>query len=319
MKMQSDTAGTSSEKRANFSLLENSEKLLLSLDETAILFETDTFTIDNYLREIAHDKNLPPGAIRGPYDLDIIFEIGYRMRSIKGVQFRQWATQKYKNFLIKGFSINSDRLKLSVSNNHVDKLTDRIRDIQFSDHRFHDQLSKLLAQSVASQGEIDDFITDLRGKIFFAITGKTSAEIVVLRADSSQPNMGLQKWKDACLQKADVTVSTNYLWDEEIRKMNRFASMFIDYAEDRAEKRKNITLLDWRKYVDNFLEFNERPLLKGNGRVSHDNMVKLAHERYEEFDAKRCGIEALKVDVDDIAELETVEKANLKERYKNET
>lgn len=146
--------------------------------------------------------------------------------------------------------------------------------------------------------------------MLFAVTELTAAEIIVQRADPSQPNMALQSWKGGRVRKTDVIVAKNYLKEDEIEELNRIVTMFLDYAEDRAKKRQSITMADWRQYVDNFLLFNERPLLKGNGRVSHEQMVTVAYERYETFDMKRRQVEALRADDKDIEELEVIGKNN---------
>ena len=152
------------------------------------------------------------------------------------------------------------------------------------------------------------FFAEVQNKMFYAVTQQTAAEIIVKRSDASQPNMALTAWKAERVRKSDVIVAKNYLNADEINDLNRIVTLFLDFAELRAARRKDLRMADWRNYVDTFIEFNESPLLKGNGRVSHDNMVKIAHDRYEEFDEQRRGAEAVEADTQDIDELEQAER-----------
>lgn len=325
---------------AQFFLKAEDGSVWLSQSELAALFQTSVPNINLHIKNVLEEGEL--GEVRTIkdylivrnegsrqvrrtvklYNLDMILAIGYRVKSPRGTQFRQWASTHLKEFLIKGFVIDDARLKDAKAWDYFDELLERIRDIRTSEKRFYQKIKDLFALSVDYKDNpqvANIFFAEVQNKMLFAVTDKTAADLIVERADPSQPNMALQTWKGGRVRKADVIIAKNYLQNDEIQELNRIANMFLDYAEDRVSKRQNITLSDWRKYVDNFLDFNERPLLKGNGRVSHDSMVKLAYERYEEFNAKRRGIEVAKADAEDIAELEAVEKSLIKKRGKNDT
>jgi len=233
------------------------------------------------------------------------------VKSPRGTQFRQWATTHLKEFLIKGFVMDDERLKDSTRWDYFDEQLERIRDIRTSEKRFYQKIRDLFALSVdyaddpASTGL---FFAEVQNKMFYAVTRHTAAELVVQRADPSQPNMALLSWKAGRVRKADVIVAKNYLNAEELDDFNRIASMFMDFAELRAKKRQNLRMADWRAYVDSFIEFNEGPLLKGAGKMSHKAMTTIVYERYEQFDAARRKEEALAADREDLRELERVEK-----------
>lgn len=245
------------------------------------------------------------------YNLDMILAIGYRVKSPRGTQFRQWATAHLREYLIKGFVLDSDRLKGGDSGDYFDELLQRIRDIRASERRFYQKVRELFALAVdyADDGEATGiFFAEVQNKMFFAVTGSTAAELVVQRADPTQPNMALTTWKAGRVRKADVIVAKNYLNEEELEHLNRIVSMFMDFAELRAESRKKLSMADWRAYVDTFLEFTERAVLKGAGRMSHQAMTTIAHERYEQFDEARRRAEALEADQADLRELAKLEK-----------
>ncbi|MDO9225300.1 MAG: virulence RhuM family protein [Pseudomonadota bacterium] len=243
------------------------------------------------------------------YNLDLILAVGYRVRSPRGTQFRQWASSHLKEYLIKGFVMDDARLKEPGGWDYFDELLQRIREIRASEKRFYQKVRELfaLARDYRDTPETTDLIfAEVQNKLLYAVTGKTAAEIVVDRADPGQPNMALQSWKAGRVRKADVIVAKNYLHAEEVDELNRLVTMFLDYAEDRAKKRQDIALADWRQYTANFLAFNERALLQGAGGIRREVMVRIAHERYEAFDAKRRGEEVRLADAEDIKELEQV-------------
>ena len=305
----------------------------LSQAELAELFQTSVPNINIHIRNVLAEGELQGEAtikddlilrtegsrqVRRPlklYNLDMILAVGYRVKSPRGTQFRQWATTHLKEYLVKGFVMDDERLKDPAGWDYFDELLERIRDIRTSEKRFYQKVRDLFALSVdygdnpAAAGQ---FFAVVQNKMLFAVTQQTAAEIVFKRADSSQPNMALTSWKARRVRKTDVIVAKNYLAGEEVEELNRIAAMFLDYAEDRARKRQDIRMADWRQYVDNFIDFNERPLLKDAGRISHERMQQLAHERYAEFDAKRRQAEALAVDEEDIRELERIERTTAK-------
>lgn len=245
------------------------------------------------------------------YRLEMILAVGYRVKSPRGTQFRQWATAHLKEYLVKGFVMDDQRLKDPASWDYFDELLERIREIRSSEKRYYQKVRDLFALSVDyrdNEEAAGQFFATVQNKMLFAVAGKTAAELVVERADPNQPNMALTTWKAGRVRKTDVVVAKNYLHADELNALNRIATMFLDYAEDRASQRQNLRMSDWQQYVDRFVEFNERPLLTNAGSISHERMREIAHERYAAFDAKRRQAEALAADAEDIRELEAVEK-----------
>ena len=244
------------------------------------------------------------------YRLEAVLAVGYRVKSPRATQFRQWATAVLKEFLVKGFVMNDERLK-EPTWDYFDELLERIRDIRASEKRFYQKVRDLFA---LSQDYQDDpkmagvFFAEVQNKLLHAVTGCTAAEIVVQRANPDEPNMGLMSWKGDVVRKSDVVTAKNYLRAEEVEQLNRVVTMFLDYAEDRVSQRKQLSLADWRQYVNQFILFNERPLLGGPGKMSHDAMETIAHKRYADFDQKRRRHAAVEADAEEIKELEAVEK-----------
>ena len=310
---------------AQFYLRAEGGSVWLTQLELAELFQTTKQNISLHIRNILAEGELSEAAtvkeyltvqtegsrqIKRPlqfYNLDLILAVGYRVRSPRGTQFRQWATQHLREYLIKGFVLDDERLKNPGAWDYFDELLQRIREIRASEKRFYQKIRDLFALATDYRDNPTAaglFFADVQNKMLFAVTEHTAAEIIVGRADPTQPNMALQTWSTTRVRKTDVVVAKNYLKADEIEELDRLATMFLDYAEDRAKKREKITMADWRQYVDNFLAFNERPLLKGTGKISHERMVKVVHERYDVFDAQRRKAEALQADAADINELE---------------
>ncbi len=249
------------------------------------------------------------------YNLDMILAVGYRVRSPRGTQFRQWATTHLREYLVKGFVMDDARLKDPAGWDYFDELLRRIRDIRASEKRFYQKVRELFALSVDYKSDPEAaglFFAEVQNKMLYAVTQQTAAEIVVKRADPTQPNMALTAWRAGRVRKTDVIVAKNYLNAEEIDHLNRIVTLFLEFAELRTRQRKELRMADWRQYVDTFIEFNESPLLQGAGSMSHDSMVKIAHERYEQFDAHRRKAEALLADSEDIKALEQLQSAMTK-------
>ncbi|MCY4126690.1 MAG: virulence RhuM family protein [Pseudomonas sp.] len=244
------------------------------------------------------------------YALPMIIAVGYRVRSTRGTQFRQWATRTLGEYLQKGFVMDDARLK-EPRWDYFDELLKRIRDIRASEKRFYQKVRDLftLAEDYrANEQDTARLFAEVQNKLFFAVTGHTAAELIVQRADASAPNMNLLSFKGDRVRKADVVVAKNYLNAEELDQLNRLVGMFLDFAELRAEQRKHLMLADWRQYIDSFMAFNEQPLLRTAGSISHEQMKQVAHERYETFDQHRRSAEALAADAQELAELERLEK-----------
>lgn len=313
---------------AQFFLRAEDGTVWLTQLELAELFQTTKQNISLHIRNVLSEGELSAGSVvkqnlttaadgkRYPtqfYNLDLILAVGYRVRSPRGTQFRQWATTHLREYLIKGFVLNDARLKEPGGWDYFDELLQRIRDIRASEKRFYQKVRELftLSKDYRDAPETTDlFFAEVQNKLLFAVTGKTAAEIVVDRADPTQPNMALQSWKAGRVRKADVIVAKNYLNAPEVDELNRLVGMFLDFAEDRARRRQEIALEDWRQYTANFLAFNERPLLQGTGSISRERMVQIAHERYEEFHAKRRTEEARLADAEDIKVLEQISRTD---------
>jgi hypothetical protein len=245
------------------------------------------------------------------YNLDIILAMGYRIRSARGTQFRQWATTTLKEYLIKGFVLNDERLKNPGGWDYFDELLERIREIRASEKRFYQKIKDIYATSVdydIKSDQAQQFFKTVQNKMLWAVTGKTAAELISLRANSELPNMGLTSWQGARVRKSDVATAKNYLIKDEIGELNRIVSMFLDVAEDQARQRNPMTMKNWEERLDEFLTFTKRPILKHSGNISHERAEQLVHERYDLFDEKRRKIEASVAEEEHIRELETLGK-----------
>lgn len=249
------------------------------------------------------------------FNLEMILAIGYRVKSPRGTQFRQWATTHLSEFLVKGFMLDDERLKNPGHWDYFDELLARIREIRASEKRFYQKVRDLFALSLDYQ---DDpaasalFFAETQNKMLFAVTGRTAAEIVVARADPTKPNMNLQAWSGSRVRKHDVIVAKNYLTHDEVENLNRLVVIFLEQAELRLKGHKQLTLDYWRTNVDRLLEFNDRPVLKHAGSVSATDMKAIAEKRYEAFDDRRRLAEATEADQEDIRALEDAEKKLLK-------
>ncbi len=226
------------------------------------------------------------------YNLDVIISVGYRIKSSIGTQFRIWATKTIREYIIKGFVLDDDRLKHGkrFGRDYFDELLERIREIRASERRFYQKITDIFAQCSSDYNGNSDlsrtFYKTVQNKLHWAITGKTASETIRARADADKPNMGLQTWKNAPkgkVQKSDVSIAKNYLEEKEIKELERIVVMYLDYAELQAERQKPMTMADWIEKIDGFLKFNEYEILKDAGKVKHAVAVKLAEEQYEKF------------------------------------
>lgn len=320
---------------ARFFLRAENGSVWLTQLELASLFQTTKQNISLHVRNVLAEGELRSEAVVKQdlttasdgkryrtqlYNLDMILAIGYRAKSPRGTQFRQWATTHLKEYLIKGFVLDDERLKNGEHWDYFDELLQRIRDIRSSEKRFYQKVRDIFALSVdyADDGQATGvFFAEVQNKMFFAVTGHTAAELIVQRADPTQQNMALTSWKGGRVRKGDVTVAKNYLQADELDQLNRIVGMFLDFAELRAMQRKNLRMADWRAYVDSFMNFNERPLLQGSGRMSHEAMMAIAHERYEQFDAMRRSAEAQEADRLELRELEQMQEQVSQWRKRN--
>jgi hypothetical protein len=290
------------------------ETVWLSQKQLADLFQKDVRTINEHIKNIFDEKELEADSVIRKfritaldqksydtlhYNLDVIISVGYRVKSHRGTQFRRWATERLREYLVKGFTMDDERLKegRSIGADYFDELLERIRDIRASEKRFYQKIRdiyKLAIDYDAEAEETKEFFQIVQNKLHWAITGKTAAELIAERADSSKANMGLTSWKGSKVRRTDVVVAKNYLNIEEIGELNRIVVMYLDYAEDQARRRKPLYMRDWREKIDAFLKFNERAILEGAGKVSMEVSKALALEEYDKFNQRRFVEEAAK-------------------------
>ena len=246
------------------------------------------------------------------FNLSMILAIGYRVRSVRGTQFRQWATQTLEQYLIKGFVMDDERLKnppigQSVVPDYFDEMLERIRDIRASERRVYLRVKEIFTMAAdyePSNKETTRFFQTIQNKLHFACTGMTAAELIASRADASQPDMGLTSYKFDEVRKTDVTIAKNYLRENELKELNRIVNMWLDFAEDQALRRKQVFLQDWDTKLDQFLSFNDRDVLQGAGGISKKAADEKAKEifdiyaqkrrRLKETEGERANIAALK-------------------------
>lgn len=245
------------------------------------------------------------------YNLDLIISVGYRVKSALATKFRIWATERLVEYLVKGFTMDDERLKnpdVGFGEDYFDELLERIRDIRASEKRFYQKLRDIFALSAdynKDDQQARDFFTVIQNKMLYSVTGMTAAEIIHARADRAKPNMGLMSWDGGRVRKKDVTVSKNYLTQDEMDDLNRLIVMYLDFAEMRARRQQPIYMREWRERLDAFLQFNEREILDNYGTVAKAVADRTAIEEYEAFEAERRKREALEADDADLRSLET--------------
>ncbi|MFI9653285.1 virulence RhuM family protein [Guyparkeria sp. GHLCS8-2] len=312
--------------RAEIHLRAEGGSVWLTQAEIAELFDTSKQNVSIHARNILKEGELLEESVVKKsfttaadgkryrvnwYALSMILAIGYRVRSPRGTQFRQWATAHLEEYLIKGFVMDDERLKEPGGWDYYDELLARIRDIRASEKRFYQKVRDLFALSSDYQSDDRDtqrFFAEVQNKLLFAVTRHTAAELVVERADPEAANMALTHWKGARVRKQDVIVAKNYLTDDEIDTLNRLVTIFLEQAELRVQNHNDLTLDYWRNNVDQLLTFSEYPVLDGAGSIRAKQAEKIAHKRYEQFDARRRKAEAEAADEEDWRELEAVEK-----------
>lgn len=294
----------------------------LTQGEMADLFETTKQNISLHIRKIFAEGELSEEAVvkfylttaadekrykTMLYRLDLILAVGFRVRSPRGNQFRRWAGTTLAEYLVKGFLLNDQRLKDAERADYFDELLRRIRDIRSSEKRFYQKLRDLFKASSSdydgSAHTAKTFFATIQNKLVYAITGRTAAELIVERADPAADNMALTNWVGERVRKADAVVSKNYLDAQELDQLNRLVTMFLDFAEDRAMRRIETRMADWIAQTDRFLDFNERSVLMGSGRISREQMEAIVADRYAAFDMRRRTAEALAAEQEAIDEL----------------
>ncbi len=309
------------------SLLTRDGTVWMNQSQLAELFATSVPNISTHISNILKDNELERNSVIKDYlttaadgkdysvafyALEMILAIGFRVRSKRGTQFRQWANRNLSEYMVKGFVMDDERLKNPDGRpDYFDDLLARIREVRASEKRFYQKVRDLFALS-SDYDKTDKttqmFFAEAQNKILFAITDHTAAELIVSRANDQAPNMALSHWKGNVVRKQDIFIAKNYLTEDEIDSLNRFVVVFLETAELRAKNRQDITMDFWRENIDRIIEFNDKKLLQHKGSVSHAQMEATVDAIYEKFDAQRKAVEAVQADEQDLAELNALEK-----------
>jgi len=311
--------------KATVTLVAKDGMVWMNQNQIAELFDTSIPNISMHISKILKDKELEAESVIKEYlttasdnkeynvafySLEMILAIGFRVRSKRGTQFRIWANRNLKEYMIKGFLMDGDRLKNPDGRpDYFDELLERIRDIRASEKRFYQKVRDLF--SLSSDYDFTDkatqmFFAETQNKLLFAVTGKTAAEIIVSRANAEKPNMALTNWKGSVVRKQDIFIAKNYLNEDEIDTLNRLVVIFLETAELRVKNRSDIFMSFWKENVDRILASNDKNILSNTGNISNAQMEQKAKEIYEQFDSKRKTNDAL---LEDNHEIEALEKA----------
>lgn len=305
------------------------ETIWLTQKKMSELFDVKVPAISTHLKNIFDSKELSEIATvskmetvqtegnrqvtrgREYYNLDVIIAVGYRVNSKQATQFRIWATKILKEYIIKGFAMDDERLKKADDWDYFDEWLERIRDIRASEKRFYQKIRDIYTTAIdydKTSQQSQAFFKKVKNKMLWAITGKTAAELISVRSNPEQMNMGLTSWKDSIVRKNDVSVAKNYLNREEIKDLNEIVTMYLDYAERQARQRKTITMEQWADKLYAFLEFNEQEILTHLGTVKAVVAKSIAENRYDNFNNKRKRNDAIEADNEDSMLLEEMIK-----------
>jgi len=307
MKNRSILLYTTPTKKINIDVRLHDESLWLTQKQMAELFGVDRSVITKHLRNIFQSGELDEMSVCANfahtakdgktyqtkfYNLDAIIAVGYRVNSMEATQFRIWATRVLREFIVRGFVLDDERLKNGThfGKDYFDELLEKIREIRASERRFYQKITDIYKECSADYDPkspiTQQFFQTVQNKLEFAITGMTAAEIIHSRADKEKPHMGLTTWKnapDGKILQSDVTVAKNYLTEEELRQLNRIVSMYLDFAENQAERGIVMTMKDWVEKLDAFLDFNGYEILENAGKVQKKVADALAIEHYKAF------------------------------------
>jgi len=313
--------------KASVSLLAKDGTVWMNQNQLAELFATSKQNISLHIQNILKEGELNRNSVVKEYlttatdgkkykvifySLDMILAIGFRVRSKRGTQFRIWANRNLKEYMVKGFVMDDERLKNPDGRpDYFDELLERIREIRASEKRFYQKirdLFKLSSDYDKTDKATQMFFAETQNKLLYAVTGQTAAEIIVSRADANKPNMALTSWKGGIVRKQDIYIAKNYLTKDEIDTLNRLVVIFLETAELRAKNRQDITMDFWRDNVDKILELNDKQILNHKGKISNKEMEKLVGKIYDDFNEKRKKYEAELADKEDLIELEEIEK-----------
>lgn len=323
--------------KANVALFAQDGSVWLNQNQLAELFATSKANINIHISNILKEKELNSNSVikeyltTAPdgkkynvlfYSLEMILAIGFRVKGIRGTQFRQWANRNLKEYLQKGFLMDDERLKNPGNRpDYFDELLARIRDIRASEKRFYQKLRDLF--SLSSDYNQDDkatqmFFAETQNKLLYAVTRQTAAELILHRADASAPNMGLTSWKGRIVRKQDIIVAKNYLTADELDTLNRLVTIFLETAELRVKEEKDLTINFWRENVNALLTFHGKAVLQGSGPVTNAEMENKVQEIYREFDLRRKIEEARQTDEEELHFLEEALALYHKRKNKNQ-
>jgi len=292
--------------KVNIEVLYANENMWLPQKRIAELFDVDRTVVTKHLRNIFASNELQEDSVCANfahaaedgkeyqtkfYSLEAIIAVGYRVNSERGTQFRQWAITILREYIQKGFALDSDRFKYGsrFSRRYFDDLLEEIRDIRSSERMLYQKITDIYATAIDYSPVAEatkQFFSTVQNKLHFAITGKTAAEIIAERADSAKPNMGLTSWRKSPHGKiypSDISIAKNYLNKEELDFLNRIVTMYLDFAEMQAVRNKPMYMKDWVEKLNAFLKFSEYEILTNAGKISHEVVLALAHKEYDTF------------------------------------
>lgn len=294
------------------------ETVWLTQNQMVELFQTTKQNISAHIRNVYSEGELQPEAtvkkyltvqtegsrkverLLEYYNLDVIISVGYRVKSLRGTQFRIWATQRLKEYIVKGFTLDDERLmETGKQPDYFDELLERVRAIRVSEKRFYQKVTDIYKTSIDYNPEAElttTFFATVQNKFHYAITGHTAAEIIAGRADAKKPNMGLTSWKGPRIRKGDVTVAKNYLSEPELRSLNLIVDQYLSFAEFQAQQRRAMHMSDWVRKLDDFLTLNERDILGNAGKISKDLADQIAERNFETYQSEQRALEARAAD-----------------------
>jgi hypothetical protein len=270
----------------------------------AELFQRDKSVISKHIKNVFEESELAPSQtvanfatvqIEGKkaverqiefYNLDVIISVGYRVKSHRGTQFRIWATKQIKEYIIKGFVLNDERLKKASDENYFGELLKRIRDIRSSEKMFWKKVLEIYATSIDYDSNVEaskKFFATIQNKMHWAVHGHTAAEVIDERVDAAKQNMGLNTWSGERIQKTDVVIAKNYLSEKELETLNRIVSFYLDFAELQALEQRPMYMKDWISKLDDFLKLSNKQILTHAGKISHDAATAKAESEYEKY------------------------------------
>jgi len=307
------------------------DSLWLSQKQMAELFGVDVRTVNEHLKNIFQSNELDENSVirkfritaadgknygTNFYHLDAIIAVGYRVNSVQATHFRIWATAVLREYIIKGFALDDERLKNppvagSALPDYFDEMLERVRDIRASERRMYLRVREvftLAADYQPSLPQTTQFFQTMQNKLHYAVTGLTAPEIIAQRINHLLPNAGLNTWKGKEVLKSDITIAKNYLQEAEISELNRIIAMWLDYAEDQAKRRRQVFMTDWEQKMDDFLRFNERDVLPDKGKLSRKEADAIAYAEFEKFAQRRRREKETTGAMENIRDLESAAK-----------